>query len=234
MNHRKRYGQHFLKSINIAKFIVDSTNLTKNDVVYEIGTGRGILIPLLCKKSKHVISSEKDTLLYDDAVSKFSDFKNLTLVKGDGFQEKRKFDIFVSNLPYSQSKIAIHWMIMQEFPLAVIMVQSDFAEKLLGKNQKRKSISVLAQTCFDMKILRKIQKENFSPPPKINSVIMMFSRKSTISKELIQSVNLLFSFRRKKIQNIAKQLGLEIKSDMRLEDMSNNEIIKLAEKIKRI
>ena len=63
---------------------------------------------------------------------------------------------------------------------------------------------------------------------------MEFKRKSTFSIELIQSVNLLFSFRRKKIQNIGKQLGLNIKSDVRLEEMSNDEIIKFANKIKKI
>ena len=63
---------------------------------------------------------------------------------------------------------------------------------------------------------------------------MEFKRKSTFSIELIQSVNLLFSFRRKKIQNIGKQLGLNIKSDVRLEEMNNDEIIKFANKIKKI
>ena len=63
---------------------------------------------------------------------------------------------------------------------------------------------------------------------------MSFSRKSSFSKELIQSVNLMFSFRRKKLQNIGKKLGLEIKSDERLENMSNDEIIKFAKKIRKI
>ena len=53
---RKKFGQHFLKSDQIAKFIVDSLNLKHSDIVYEIGTGRGVLLPLLCKKSKYVIT----------------------------------------------------------------------------------------------------------------------------------------------------------------------------------
>ena len=63
---------------------------------------------------------------------------------------------------------------------------------------------------------------------------MSFSRKTSVSKELIQSVNLMFSFRRKKLQNIGKKMGLEIKSDERLENMSNDEIIKFAKKIRKI
>ena len=234
MNKRKKLGQHFLKSNHTAKFIVDSANITKNDVIYEIGTGKGILTPLLCKNSKHVISVEKDKSLYKEVINVFSNIKNLTIIHGDGFKQNEKFDIFVSNLPYSKSRIAINWMLMQKFSLAIIMVQFDFAQKLLSTKKDRKAISILAQSGFNMKILRKIGKENFSPIPKIDSVIMEFKRKSTFSIELIQSVNLLFSFRRKKIQNIGKQLGLNIKSDARLEEMNNDEIIKFAKQIKKI
>ena len=75
-------------------------------------------------------------------------------------------------------------------------------------------------------------REDEKKQPKINSAIMLFTRKLSFSKELIQSVNLIFSFRRKKIQNIGKQLGLKIISDLRLEEMNNYEIIKLAKKIR--
>ena len=231
---RKKLGQHFLKSDHIAKFIVDSLKLKSSDIVYEIGTGKGILLPLICSKSKYVITTEKDKSLYKEAIKKFSNIKNLKIIQGDGFKQNEKFDIFISNLPYSKSRTAINWMLMQKFSLAIIMVQYDFAQKLLSTKKDRKAISVLAQSGFNMKILRKIGKENFSPVPKIDSAIMEFKRKSTFSIELIQSVNLLFSFRRKKIQNIGKQLGLNIKSDVRLEEMSNDEIIKLANKIKKI
>ena len=229
---RKKLGQHFLKSDHLAKFIVDSLKITSNDIVYEIGTGKGILLPFLCAKSKIVITIEKDKSLYKTVINKFQSIKNLKILQGDGFKQNEKFDIFVSNIPYSESRKSIQWMLMQTFTTGVIMVQYDFAEKLLSTGRDRKAISVLAQSGFDMKILRNVSKENFSPQPKINSVIMLFTRKLSFSKELIQSVNLIFSFRRKKIQNIGKQLGLKIISDLRLEEMSNYEIIKLAKKIR--
>jgi len=55
-----------------------------------------------------------------------------------------------------------------------------------------------------------------------------------VTKELIEIVNKLFSYRRKTIQNIAKNFGITIKSDSRLEDIDTNEIIKLAKKISRV
>ena len=234
MSIRKKLGQNFLNSKSIAKFIVDSAKLSKNDVVYEIGIGKGILTPFLCEQSKDVISVEKDHQLYDETLTKFSKIKNLKIIHGDGFKQHEKFDVFVSNLPYSESKKAIQWMLMNKFTYGIVMVQYDFAKKLLAKNHERRAISVLAQSGFEMKILKTIGKENFSPKPKIDSSIMSFTRKSTFSKELIQSVNLVFSFRRKKLQNIGKKLGIEIESDQRLEEMNNNEIIKFAKKIRKI
>ena len=234
MSIQKKLGQNFLNSKSIAKFIVDSATISKNNTVYEIGIGKGILTPYLCEQSKNVISVEKDLNLYEESKVKFSKIKNLKIIHGDGFKQNEKFDIFVSNLPYSESKKAIQWMLMEKFQHGIVMVQYDFAKKLLAHNNDRKAISVLAQSGFEMKILKTIGKENFTPKPKINSSIMSFTRKHTFSKELIQSVNLMFSFRRKKLQNIGKKLGLEIKSDQRLEEMSNNEIIKFAKKIKRI
>jgi len=234
MSIRKKLGQNFLNSKSIAKFIVDSAKISKNDIVYEIGIGRGILTPFLCEQSKNVISVEKDHQLYNETLTKFTKINNLKIIHGDGFKQNQKFDIFVSNLPYSESKKAIQWMLMNNFTHGIVMVQYDFAKKLLAEKQERKAVSVLAQSGFEMKILKKVGKENFTPNPKIDSAIMLFSRKDTFSKELIQSVNLLFSFRRKKLQNIGKKLGIEIESDQRLEEMNNNEIIKFAKKIRKI
>tara|TARA_Y100000590_G_scaffold247281_1_gene277842 strand:+ start:4380 stop:5084 length:705 start_codon:yes stop_codon:yes gene_type:complete len=234
MRIQKKLGQNFLKSESIAKFIVSSAKISKNDIVYEIGTGRGILIPDLCKNAKKVISVEKDHKLYNFLESKFSGTKNLQLIHGDGFKQKEKFDIFISNLPYSESKKAIQWMLKQKFTHAILMLQDDFVEKLLAVGSQRRAISVLAQSGFKMNVIKKIGKQNFLPEPKIDSVIITFDRKTTISKELIQSVNLIFSLRRKKIQNIGKKFGLQIESNMRIEDMKNNEIIEFAKKIKKI
>ena len=235
MSIRKKLGQNFLNSKSLAKFIVDSAKISKNDVVYEIGIGKGILTPFLCEKAKNVISVEKDHQLYEETV--LPNFLKLKTSKSStvmDFKQNEKFDIFVSNLPYSESKKAIQWMLMKNFTHGIVMVQYDFAKKLLAEKQERKAISVLAQSGFEMKILKKIGKENFTPNPKIDSAIMSFSRKDTFSKQLIQSVNLIFSFRRKKLQNIGKKLGIEIESNQRLEEMENNEIIKFAKKIRKI
>jgi len=225
---RKRLGQHFLITQSVAKKIVDAANITKKDSVLEIGTGKGILVPLLCKRAGKVVSIESDYTLYDDAMKLFSEIPNLTLVHGNGFQSDENFTIFVSNLPYSKSRDAIEWLIQKNYSHAVIMVQKEFAEKLLGKN---KAVSILANYTADIQKIMNVGKNNFSPPPKVDSVVLRLERKKTVPKELIQTVNKMFSYKRKKLNNIAKQFGKVIESDKRLEELKVDEIINIAKQI---
>ena len=121
---RKSLGQHFLTSNSIAKFIVSNADITKQDVVYELGTGQGILTPLLCSEAQKVISADIDDDLIEDAKSKFSNLDNLVLKSGDGLKIQDEFSIFVSNIPYSKSKDAIEWLAQKNFSHGVIMVQN--------------------------------------------------------------------------------------------------------------
>jgi len=229
---RKRLGQHFLTSNSIAKSIVSEAKITKNDIVFEIGTGQGILTPLLCQKSNKVISVDMDEELIRNAKSKFSDIDNLVLKSGDGFKKKDDFSIFVSNLPYSRSKDAIEWLAQTSFSHGVIMVQKEFADKLLATSSKqRKAISIIATSAFEITAILKVGKNNFSPPPKIDSTVLKIIKKNNLSKELIQTINKIFSYRRKTVKNILKQFNKESKIDKRVDDLSGEEIISLANQI---
>jgi 16S rRNA (adenine1518-N6/adenine1519-N6)-dimethyltransferase len=229
---RKKLGQHFLNSKSISEKITSEADITSNDIVFELGTGLGILTPLLCKNAKKVISIDTDEDLFKDAKNKFSKINNLTIKYGDGFKTKDKFTIFVSNLPYSKSKDAIEWLATIPFSHGVIMVQKEFAEKLLGKSIKnRRAVSVVANYTLEMDIILRVGKKNFNPNPKIDSVVLKIIKKRSIEKDLIKIINKIFSYRRKKIPNILKQFGKETSLDKRLDDLSVEEIVKLAKEI---
>ncbi|MFY9301264.1 MAG: 16S rRNA (adenine(1518)-N(6)/adenine(1519)-N(6))-dimethyltransferase RsmA [Candidatus Nitrosotenuis sp.] len=229
---RQRLGQHFLLSQNIAKKIVDSAQITKKNTVLEVGTGRGILTTHLCQKAKSVVSVEKDEVLYSEAILRLSQIPNLELMYGDGFSADTEFTIFVSNLPYSESKRAIEWLAQQRFLRAVIMVQAEFAEKILSMGKKEmRAISVIANHAFEIEKIMSVGKNNFEPPPKVDSVVLRLKKKRTIPAKTIESVNKLFSYRRKTIGNILKKFGKTIQSDKRLEELDGDEIIRLAKQI---
>jgi len=235
MNRRRLLGQHFLVSESIAKSIVDCANITKKDTVLEIGTGRGILTPFLCQAAKKVISVETDKELYLSALEKFSNLSNLSLIHGDGFKLDLDFTVFVSNLPYSESRKAIEWLIQKKFSRGVIMVQKEFAEKLLSKpgNKNHRSVTVLANHCTKIEHIMDVKKTNFSPIPKVDSAVLRLTKTHQISKNTINTVNRLFSYRRKTIRNVAKQFGKSIDSNQRFEDLTDGEIVRLAKQINK-
>ncbi len=229
---RKKLGQHFLNSNSIAKSIVSEAKITKRDIVFELGTGLGILTPLLCEKANKVISVDVDEKLVRNAKSTFSNIDNLILKSGDGFKTIDTFSIFVSNLPYSKSKDAIEWLAQTSFSHGVIMIQKEFAEKLLATStKKRKAVSIIANHAFEIKKISKVGKNNFSPPPKVDSVIIKIIQKNIMKKNLIQTINKIFSYRRKTIKNILKQFNRETEIDKRVDELSGDEIIHLANQI---
>lgn len=229
---RKLLGQHFLISQSIAKSIVDSAGITKDDIVLEIGTGQGILTQLLCKDAKKVVSVEKDPVLYSKARDTFSHIPNLVLEKGDAFKKEIEFTILVSNLPYSESRTAIEWLVQKKFKRATVMVQKEFAQKLAKKDGKeRRAISVLASYCLEIENIMDVKNTNFRPPPKVDSIVISIVPKHVLSSKTVHGVNKLFSFKRKTIRHIGKKMGIEIDSDKRLEEMPDGEIIDIAKRI---
>ncbi len=233
MNKRHRLGQHFLISNSVAKSIVDYSDITKDDVVLEVGTGKGILTPYLCQKAKKIISVEKDLTLYNKAKENLK-ISNLTLLHGDAFDMDFEFDVFVSNLPYSESRNAIEWLAQRKFSHGIIMVQKEFAQKLLAKKgTEKRAISVLANYSMVLTKLLDVSKTNFSPPPKVDSMVVRLDQKRQVTNEMITKINNLFSYKRKTIRRIAKQFGIQIDSDSRLQDLSDGEIIEIAKKVIR-
>lgn len=239
---RKVLGQHFLSSQNIAKRIVQCAEISSSDTVLEVGTGHGVLLPFLCKQAKRVISYETDSELVRAAKLKFSNLTNLELVNGDGFESNREFSVFVSNLPYSRSRDAIEWLAQQSFSKAIVMVQREFAKKLavdlfedMHKNihgSRRRAVSVISGYAFRITKIMDVNKKNFSPPPKIDSVVLRLVKKNLLAIDIIRIINNIFSYRRKKIANILGQFGIESKSQQRLDDLSDEEIVCLAKKIR--
>jgi len=231
MMKRKLLGQHFLNSQSIAEFIVNEAQISKTDIVFEIGTGLGILTPLLCKNAQKVISVDADESFIKKAKSEFSTLHNLILESGDGFKKKHDFTIFVSNLPYSRSKDAIEWLAQNSFSHGIIMVQKEFAEKLLATSKNRRAISIIATNGFDIEKISDVSKNNFSPPPKVDSVILKISKKIDMDKKLISIINNIFSYRRKTVKNILKQFNKQSSIEKRIDELSGDEIVNLGKQI---
>ena len=220
-----------MKSEAVARIIVDAARITRSDVVLEVGTGRGILTKLLCVAAKHVISIESDRNLYRDAVLQIRR-DNLEIVCYDGFRTNYTFSIFVSNLPYSKSRKAVEWLAERNFTRAIIMVQKEFACKLLTKSRReRRAVTVIANYTFKIDEIASINRDSFDPPPRVDSTLLLLEKKRTIPRDMIDAVNTIFSYRRKVLHNILREAGEKTDDRRRLEDLTDEEVMGIAVRI---
>ena len=226
---RKNLGQHFLNDNYILTKILNYADIQENEIVYEIGTGHGQLTSKLCEKSSNVISYEIDPDLYSISLKNLSEFNNLELVNSDGLTFRKKFDVLVSNLPYEISNAFIEWLITRKFNRAIITVQKEFAQKLISSpnNKNYRAVSVISQLCFQLKILDEIPPEKFSPKPKVNSVILQIIPKNTISKQDIQIIKLILSFKGKTLSSTLRHIVKKMEID-------HNELMKHFQPNKRV
>ena len=215
MKKQRLYGQHFLTSKKVAQRIADMAPVQYNDTVFEVGTGHGMLTDMLCPRASRVISVESDYTLYRNAQNNLARHGNLTLVCADAFETSYKFDIFVSNLPYSYSRSAIEWLAGLNFRSGVIMIQKEFAQKLAESGKSRRAVSVIWQEAFKTQERFEVGPYNFEPPPKVHSVVIRFDKTRIIPRHVIQKIHLLFSARRRLVPGIKR----------RLDDMTNGEIM---------
>ncbi|RNJ79352.1 MAG: ribose ABC transporter permease [Nitrosopumilus sp. H8] len=233
MNRRMRLGQHFLRSASVAEEIVSEARITSDDTVFELGTGLGILTPLLCARAGRVISIDADKSLVDAATASMSGIKNLVLEAGDGLKSTDRFTVFVSNLPYSKSRDIMEWLALRSFSHGVVMVQKEFADKLMAGVAGRRAVSIIANHAFEMRRVSDVGRNNFDPPPRVDSVVIHLRQKNTMTRDQIRTINKIFSYRRKTVRNILRQFGRDSDADGRLDDMTGDEIVHLADEILR-
>ena len=212
--------------------ILDAAGIGKGETVLEAGTGHGILTAELCRVAKSVVSYEVDKNLNQRARAQLQ-FQNLELVNADLFRTKNlHFDVFASNLPYSRSRDAIEWLAVQKFSRAIVMVQEEFADKLVAKpgDKNYRAISALATHCFAIEKLFSVRRESFEPQPKVESAVIRIIPVYTVPKQTVTSLNLLFSKRNKKATTVAAKAG--IKTDFgskRIGQLIPSDLVKIAE-----
>ena len=238
MNRRRRLGQHLLVDSNVLNAILDSAKLGKDEVVYEIGTGNGILTAELCTRAGSVISCDVDKDMITATKGILGKYDNLTLLHADGFKFDVTFDVFMSNLPYSKSRRALEWLATRKFNRAVVMVQKEFAMKILSNSGSNyRAVSALAQHCFDMEIIMNVNRNSFNPKPRVDSILLKIVQKRRVDSDVVKALKFLFSYRGKKVSSVARKFKIRdinnIDIDKRIEQLTPSEAIGLATMIEQ-
>ncbi len=242
---KKPLGQHFLNDRSIAKKIVESLSPCQN--ILEIGPGTGILTQFLLMKNNNLKLVEIDNesvnfLILELKINKSiiynQDFLNLDLSK---LFENNNFSV-IGNFPYNISSQIVFKIIENRklIPEMCGMFQYEVAERICENEGSKKYgiISVITQAFYETKLLFEVPNNFFSPPPKINSAVILLKRKKNLKidcdeKLFFKIIKLSFQQRRKTLRNSLKQINLSdnlrehIIFDKRAEQLSVDQFVDL-------
>ncbi|PRW44303.1 dimethyladenosine transferase [Chlorella sorokiniana] len=176
----KSKGQHILKNPLVVQSIVDKAGVKSTDVVLEIGPGTGNLTMKLLERAKKVIAVELDprmVLELQRRVQGTPHQNQLQIIHMDVMKAQLPyFDICVANIPYNISSPLTFKLLAHRpaFRAAVIMYQHEFAMRLVAKpgDPLYSRLSVNTQLLSRVHHLLKVGKNNFRPPPKVDSSVV--------------------------------------------------------------
>ena len=224
---KKKFGQNFLKDVNIVNKIVRVADISEEDLVIEVGPGGAIMTRELANVAKQVLAYEIDTDLEIELNKRLDDCNNVDIVFKDflttnliadvsKYQYKKLY--FVSNVPYYITTPILMKLLESglKFEKIVMMVQKEVGERFSTKsgNKEYGSITVLLNYFYNVKKEFIVSRKQFVPEPNVDSVIVSFSEKK--DKLLLNNFQFFqklvrdsFQYKRKTLRNNLKSYDLE-------------------------
>lgn len=185
MKAKKSLGQNFLNSTKALMDIVNAAEVNADDIILEIGPGKGVLTEKLLKFAGKVIAVEKDDELYEFLKEKFSieiEKGHLDLIHGDilefdpnllKFYSDFNFKI-VANIPYNITGAIFRKFLSAEYKpeSIVLLVQKEVAERI-AKEKKESILSLSVKAYGKPKYISTVKAGSFVPAPKVDSAIIL-------------------------------------------------------------
>ena len=194
----KHLGQHFLVNKKIVEDIVRAGEVSKKDIVLEVGPGKGVLTEALAEKAKKVIAVEKDSILVEFLKEKFSKYRNVEIVLGDILKTDiknyglRTMDYkLIANIPYYITSHFLRLFLSQAElrpSLMVLMLQREVAERIVARDGRESLLSLSVKAYGEPKIIKIVRRGNFSPPPKVDSAIINITIKHSVFNSYVEKI----------------------------------------------
>ncbi len=243
---KKSLGQNFLTSQKALSSIIHAGNILKDEIVLEIGPGKGALTEKLLEKGAKVIAIEKDRELIPVLQEKFKEkitSKQLTLIEGDILEltvanilksKKVKEYKLIANIPYYITGEIIRKFFEEKYqPVRmVLLVQKEVAERIVAKDKKESILSIACKAYGTPYYIETVKRGSFNPSPNVDSAIILFDCINrdifgSVSEELFFKVlKTGFAHKRKKLggnlsslKNILKKPVFEFLKDKRPENL---------------
>ena len=260
--YRKRYGQVFLRDPLVVEQIMQSVCLTPQEIVLEIGPGRGALTAAIASQAATVYALEIDMHYVDLLQQRFATASHVHILQADA----RRYDyaqlpaelVVLANLPYSTGTHILRRLFAFRTRLSrlVIMLQKEVAARVIAVPGSRAygGLSVFFQyyaavrRCFD------VSRQAFTPQPAVDSTVIALEPyrilpwKCSDEVFLFRLVKSAFMHRRKTLRknllttpllhltkdDLVETLGaMELGLDVRPQELSVQQFVQLAEHLQR-
>jgi len=178
------YSQNFLRSPKLVESLISRSTLTKDDLVYDIGAGSGIIASALASRVKSVVAVEYDARVAKTLRHNMSTFPNVTVKIGDVMElnfPTTPYKIF-ANIPFHLSSPIVQRFINSPMSpeAAYLIVQKQFGRKLIATDTSHftSQLGMIIGAEYSVKIIKSLQKSDFWPHPAVDTVCLeMIKRK---------------------------------------------------------
>lgn len=218
---QKKFGQNFLIDTHVLEKIIQAAEVTKEDMVLEIGPGIGTMTQYLAEAAKKVVAVEIDRNLIPILEETLQEYDNVKIIQGDIL----KVDIqklvdeenggkpikVVANLPYYITTPIIMGLFESQVPIesVTVMVQKEVADRMqVGPGSKDYgALSLAVQYYAEPYIAANVPPNCFMPRPNVGSAVIRLTRHKTPPVEvkdaalMFQLIRASFNQRRKTLQN---------------------------------
>ena len=221
--YKKSFGQNFLIDDNIKRKIVNAASIDKDSLIIEVGPGSGAITTSLVCFNVPVVAFEIDTRLKeelnkiqaDNLEIIYEDFLKVDLKEKLAKYKYKKLHL-IANLPYYITTPIIT-KVMEEESLdeMIIMVQKEVGDRFKAKpcTKEYNSLSVFLQYYFDIEKVCLVSRNCFIPKPKVDSIVLKFTRIK--KQEKLNNKEVFFKFikdafkqKRKNLRNNLKEYDL--------------------------
>src|SRR5260221_901625 len=180
---RQPLSQHFLWNRRLVDQLVRASSISSGDLVLEIGPGRGILTQALLQAAKQVIAVELDENLCAALRRSLGHHRNLMLVAGDCLTlalPREPYKVF-ANIPYNITGDIVRKLLQSDDPPSdcYLLMQTEASAKFLPNDRHNSLAALLYYPWWEMRVSHHFQRADFVPPPRVDTVLLQITRRST-------------------------------------------------------
>jgi 16S rRNA (adenine1518-N6/adenine1519-N6)-dimethyltransferase len=193
---KKSLGQHFLHSEKALLTIRDEADPKGDDIILEIGPGKGALTDKLGAAGK-IVAVEKDDHLFETLKEKYAkdiEAGTFDLIHGDildfdpdtlKFYKDLVYKV-VANIPYNITGAILEKFLSAEYQpeRMVLLVQKEVAERIVARDGKESILSISVKAYGSPKYIETVKAGSFAPAPKVDSAILLIDH---ISKHFFEN-----------------------------------------------